>query len=291
MAVYNLVQGTTPASYIYSGTATGSGAVLDDTYVLSMTKTGTSSFLFGTYTIDSLGTGNDTLVFRATDVFSGSTSLFFPQFELSATNTPVWTAYDQRSNPLRVEWSSFNQGDTGKVEVWQTPTGSTVPVLAAVIDNAGTYITTDGVAASAGTRTGAMYVRETITEFPGYAGLISDSDRKNLGQFYVNDDLMLSSTAMTAVYDGTSVGSLASGGFDKFIFNTISGQSNLFGVPNQALQALEADIKVDAGALDSGRKYLNLAGSVGASTPGNVQTNFTSVIYSHGRRGYSFADF
>ncbi len=272
MAVYNLTQGTLPATYLYSGT-TG-----DDTYNLSITASGAAPFLFGTYTIDTLGGGNDTLVFKATDVFSGAASLFFPQFELSSGNTPIWTAYDQRSNPLRVEWNSFNQGDTGKVEVWQTPTGSTVPVLAAVIDNAGTYITTAGSAASAGTRTGAMYVRETITEFAGYTGLISDSDRKNLGQFYVNDDLMLSSTAMTAVYDGTSVGSLASGGFDKFIFNTISGQSNLFGVPNQPLQALEADIKVDAGALDSGRKYLNLAGSVGSPTPGNVWTNFTSLI-------------
>jgi hypothetical protein len=274
MADYNLIQGTTPLTFAYPGTA-GS-----DTFYVPFSKTATAAFLSGTYTLDSsnLG-GNDVLVFKATDIFNGSTSLFNPQFELSSNNTPVWTAYDQRANPFRLEWNSFATGDTGRMEVWMTPTGSTSPVLAAFADLAGTYITTVGASAAAGVRTGAIFLKENVTEVSAYAGLLGDEDRLSLGEFYVNNgnDGMLSSTAVSGEYDGVSVASLAAGGFDKFIFNTLKDQSGLFG-PNSALQALEVDIKVDAGALSSERKYLNLAGSIGSPTPGNSNTNFTSLV-------------
>ncbi len=217
------------------------------------------------------------MVFRATDVFNGSTSFFFPQFELSRnTNAPVWTAYDQRSNPFRVVWDTFSAGDTGRTEVWVTPTGATTAVPVAVFNINGTYISDQGVAAAPGTRTGAFFARETVTEAPGYQYYVTDEDRTNLGTFYVNQASFLSSSPVLSAYDGTSVGSIASGGFDRFIFNTISGQSGLFAA-NPDLRALEAEIKVDTGALDSVRKYMNLAGSVGAAT-GNPWTNFTSLI-------------
>ncbi len=282
MAIHSIAQGTTPVTYTYSGTPG------DDTYIVPMTKTNAQSFLFGTYTIDTLGSGNDTLVFKATDVFSGATSLFFPQLELSASNSPVWTAYDQRANPLRIEWNSFNQGDTGKLEVWHTQTGATTPVLAATIDHTGTYIGNGGLAANYGNKTGAIYFQETITEQPGFTGYISDTDRLNLGGFYVKDGSMLSSMPVSGVFDGTSVNSLASGDFDKFIFNTISGKSSLFGPANQDLQALEAEIQIDAGANFGDRKYLNLAGSLGApaaspatppvATPVNSYVPYTSLV-------------
>ncbi len=256
MANIPLVQGTT--------TVTGTSG--DDTYIVPITKTAAESFLSGTYTIDSFGMGNDTLIFKATNVFSGATSLFFPMLELSASNSPVWTAYDQRANPLRIEWNSFNQGDTGKLEVWHTQTGATTPVLAATIDHTGTYIGNGGLAANYGNKTGAIYFQETIIEQQSFAGYISDSDRLNLGGFYVKDGSMLSSMPVSGVFDGTSVNSLASGDFDKFIFNTISGKSSLFGPANQDLQALEAEIQIDAGTNFGDRKYLNLAGSLGAPT-------------------------
>jgi hypothetical protein len=273
MADYSLIQGT----FAYPGTN-----VSDTFYVpFSRTTAATSSFLSGTYSIDSTNLGgSDVLVFRATDIFNGSTSFFFPQFELNSNNIPVWTAYDQRSNPFRLEWNSFSSGDTVRTEVWMTPTGSTTPAPVAVpvvvFNIEGTYITTTGIAANAGTRTGAMSARETVTESPGYVGFVTDTDQRHLGEFYVNDDLMLSSTAVAGAFDGTSVGSLASGGFDKFIFNTVSGQTGLFG-GNSVIEALGADIKVDTGALDNGRKYLNLAGSVGSPTA-NSWTNFTSLV-------------
>lgn len=272
MANYTLIQGTagSPLTFAYPGTSAS------DTFYVPFSKTSTTAYLSGTYTLDSSNFGgNDVLVFKATDIFTGTTSFFFPQFELSANNTPVWTAYDQRANPFRLEWSSFSSGDTARTEVWMTPTGATTAVPVVVFENVGTYISSTGTA-SAGP-TGAMFVRESVTEAPGYEGFVTDPDRKNLGQFYVNDDALLSSTAVSSAFDGTSVGSLASGGFDKFIFNTVSGQSGVFG-GNSVVRALEADIKVDAGALDSGRKYLNLAGSVGSPTPANPSTNFTSLI-------------
>lgn len=267
MADYSLIQGT----FAYPG------STLSDTFYVPFTRTPTTAYLSGTYTLDSSNFGgNDVLVFRATDIFNGSTSFFFPQFELNSNNIPVWTAYDQRSNPFRLEWNSFSSGDAVRTEVWMTPSGSTTAVPVVVFGVTGTYITTLGTEAAAGVRTGAIFARETVSESPGYVGFVTDTDRKQLGEFYVNDDAMLSSTAVAGAFDGTSVGSLASGGFDKFIFNTVSGQSGLFG-GNSVIEALEADIKIDTGALDSGRKYLNLAGSVGSPTA-NSRTNFTSLV-------------
>lgn len=272
MAIYTLAQPTVPGIASYPGTAQ------DDIFYVPFSRTSTGSFLSGTYTIDSAGLGgNDAVVFRATDVFNGSTSIFFPQFELSAGNTPVWTAFDQRTNPLRLEWNSFGSGDSGRLEVLVTPPGSTTATTAVVINNTLTYITQEGTAAPTSQRTGAAFARESQTDSPGYEDYISDPDQLYLGQFYVNDDMMLSSNAVSAAFDGTSVASLANGGFDKFIFNTISGLSGSF-TPSSPLESLQVDIRIDNGALDGARKYLNLAGSVGSPTPTDPSTNFTSLI-------------
>jgi hypothetical protein len=195
MADYTLSQGT----FAYPGTN------LSDTFYVPFTRTAATTFLSGTYTLDSSNFGgNDVLVFRATDIFNGSTSFFFPQFELNSNNIPVWTAYDQRTNPFRLEWNSFSAGDTARTEVWMTPTGSTTAVPVVVFSVTGTYITTAGTEAAAGTRTGAMFARETVSESPGYVGFVTDEDQKHLGEFYVNDDAMLSSTAVSSTFDGTS---------------------------------------------------------------------------------------
>ncbi len=265
---------------LVQGTFANPGTSSSDNFYFNFSKTASQSYLFGTYTIDSnnLG-GSDTLVFKATDIFNGINSAFFPKFELTpGTNFVAWTAYDQRATPLRVEWNSFSPstGDNARIELWMTPTGSTAPVLAATINNTGTYIGRDGMAAT-NERTGAMFVRENITEYAGYTGILTDQDSVNLGQFYVNDDALLHYTSLISNFDGTSVTSLAAGAFDKFIFNEINNQSYRF-TGSDPIEAIQVDVTVDSGALDSGRRYMNLAGSIGAPTPGNSWTNFTSVV-------------
>jgi hypothetical protein len=276
----DIVQGTTPATYLYAGTSGG------DTYVVPLTRTTTgAAYLSGTYTIDTLGLGNDILVFKVTDFQSNQ--LFFPQFELIAKTVNGVTSYspsifalDQRTTPFRMDWPNSNAGDTSRLDVYVTPTGATASVLAATIDRTNYFIGTSpsGVLAAAGTTTGALYVKETTSEQPGYIGMIQSTDRVDLGTFYVNDDTFLSSAARTTPFDGFN--SPASGAFDNFIFNEVKSQAGIF-TSNSQVTRLGVDISVDSGALDSGRKYLNLAGLVtNAATPSQTYLTIPNVRYT-----------
>ena len=164
----DIVQGTTPASYLYAGTSGG------DTYVVPLTRTTTgAAYLSGTYTIDTLGLGNDILVFKVTDFQSNQ--LFFPQFELVARTTgtgassvttysPSIFALDQRTTPFRINWPNADALDTSRLDVYVTPAGASAAVLAATIDRTNFLIgiSPSGVLAAPGTTTGALYTKETI---------------------------------------------------------------------------------------------------------------------------------
>jgi len=286
----DIVQGTTAASYLYAGTSGG------DTYVVPLTRTATgAAYLSGNYTIDSsnLG-GNDILVFKVTDFQSNQ--LFFPQMELVAktvngvtTYSPSIFALDQRTTPFRVDWPNYNAGDTARLDVYVTPTGASAAVLAATIDRTMYYIGTSpamnyitppiaGATATAGTTTGAMYIKETITEQLGYSGLITSNDRVDLGTFYVNDDALLSSAPRTMPFDGLN--SPAYGTFDNYIFNEVKNQAGIF-TSKPEVTRLGVDISVDSGALDSGRKYLDLAGLVAnAAVPNQTYLTIPDVRYT-----------
>lgn len=269
-----------------------SAPIANETFVVSFSRGAgqAAPYLSGTYTLDTNNRGgDDALVFRATDIFNGSTSFFFPQFELVNRNEQwrtEWSAYDQRANPFRVQWDTYappvpppltQTGDSVRWEVLMTPSGGGTALLAAQAELAGTFISTSGFR-STGT-TGAIFVSERVREYNGYTNFVTDEDRRLLGTFYVNQsiDNMLSTSPLMSTYDGENVGSLAAGGFDRFIFNTVKEASGLFN-SDPSLRALEADIKVDNLALEGGRKFLNLAGSLGSATPNNPRTNFTSVI-------------
>ncbi len=271
---------------IVQGTLSYLGTSGNDTYVVPLTRTATgAAYLSGTYTIDTLGLGNDILVFKITDFQSNQ--LFFPQFELVARTVSGVTSYspsifalDQRATPFRIDWPNGNAGDTSRLEVYLTPAGASASVLAATIDRTNYFIgnSPSGVLAAPGTTTGALYTKETLSELPGYIGLVASSNRVDLGSFYVNDDTFLSSAARTAPFDGFN--SPASGAFDKFIFNEVSRQSGIF-TSNSEITRLGVDISVDSGALDNGRKYLDLAGFVtNAATPSQTHLTIPNVRYN-----------
>lgn len=272
----DIVQGTLS----YAGTSGG------DTYVVPLTRTTTgAAYLSGTYTIDTLGLGNDVLVFKATDFQSNQ--LFFPQFELVAKTVNGVTSYspsifalDQRTTPFRINWTNADALDTSRLDVYVTPAGASAAVLAATIDRTNYFIgnSPSGVLAAAGTTTGALFTNKTISELPGYIGLIASGNRVDLGSFYVNDDTFLSSAARTGPFDGFN--SPASAAFDKFIFNEVSRQSGIFTF-NSEITRLGVDISVDSGALDNGRKYLDLAGFVtNAAIPSQTYLTIPNVRYT-----------
>jgi hypothetical protein len=248
----DIVQGTTAASYLYPGT---SGS---DRYAASfnLVNRGTvaapiNEFLTGTYKITS-GLGSDSFVAKLTDYTSRP---YFPQhFELfqtpgSNSYTPALVPYDLRPQPLRVEFLDFDPSfnkDKTTTELYQT----------GVVDPIGTRTRTlqfiDGPNSGA-----AAFLVDTATT----TGLYKEADRVDLGVFYVNNgnNGLLSALPSTASFNGVT--SPAYAAFDEYIFTKVKDQVQTF-TSNPALTRLKVGIDVDSGALDSGRRYLNLAGQL-----------------------------